>query len=146
MKKRFLALLLSLILLLLLLSACAAEQDALLVTVLDVGQGDCVLLSLGGKHMLIDTGSAASRDQLLGELSRLGIKDLDAILVTHPHEDHYGNAGMLMETRTVGELFLPERQGEELGYDLMLTKARACGVAEKTLADKESFSCIVSFL
>ena len=140
MKKRILASMLSLLLLLLPLSACATDKDTLFITVLDVGQGDCLLLSCAGEHLLIDTGSAVSRDRLLGELSRLGITDLDAILVTHPHEDHYGNVGMLLETRTVGALFLAERPGEELGYELMLARAMACGVETKTLTDGTTFS------
>ncbi len=139
MKRRILSLVLSALLLLCMLSACAPKGNALLVTVLDIGQGDCILLSLGGRHMLIDTGPAASRDLLLGELNRLGVNDLDAILVTHPHEDHYGNARVLLETRTVGALFLPQATGEELGYQLLLEIAAARGVEGKTLVDGDTF-------
>ena len=140
MKKRVVCILL-LLALLLALSACTAQDgSSLRVAVLDVGQGDCVLLSLSGHHVLIDTGSAVSRDLLLGELDRLGVGDLDAILVTHPHEDHYGNARMLLETRTVGALYLSQREGDELGYRVLLEAATACGVERKTLCDGDAFS------
>jgi len=140
MKKRILCLVLALLLLLAVLPACAAQSgSALFVTVLDVGQGDAVLLSFDGKHMLIDTGSAGSRAQLLGELSRLGVTQLEAILVTHPHEDHYGNARALLETRTVMALFLPEQSGDELGYRLLLESAAAQSVEIQKLKDAQSF-------
>ncbi len=140
MKKRvFTCILLLLLLMGVLLSCAPQESGSLLVTVLDVGQGDAVLLSLGGHHLLIDTGSAASRDLLLGELELLGVHDLDAILITHPHEDHYGNARALLETRTVGALFLPKAQGDELGYSLVLEIAAQRNVEIRQLAEGDTF-------
>ena len=140
MKKRIIAVILLLLLLLALFPSCAAkDEDVLHVTVLDVGQGDCTLLSLNGHHVLIDAGSAASRNLLLGELDRLGVDDLDAIIITHPHEDHYGNARVLLETRTVGALYLSQNAGEELGYRVLLETAQACGVQTKALRDGDAF-------
>ena len=139
--KRFLCLGLALLLLCAALSGCVQRDATLLyVTVLDVGQGDAILISCGEHHVLIDTGSAVSRGLLLGELARLGVEDLDAILITHPHEDHYGNVRMLLETRTVGALFLPTAQGEELGYSLLVESAARCGVPIDILADGDTFS------
>lgn len=138
--KRFLCLGLALLLLCAILPGCAQRDATLLyVTVLDVGQGDAILISCGEHHVLIDTGSAVSRGLLLGELARLGVEDLDAILITHPHEDHYGNARMLLETRTVGALFLPASQGEEVGYSILLESAAKCNVPISVLEDGDSF-------
>jgi len=49
----------------------------------------------GDKTFLIDTGPAAAIPQLTGALRELGIKKLDAILLTHIHLDHAGGAGEL---------------------------------------------------
>ena len=81
--------------------------------------------------MLIDTGSAVWQDALVGELAARGVDDLDAIFVTHPHEDHYGNARLLLETHTVGTLILPETDCEEPGYAL------ACDTAERLAVPTE---------
>lgn len=141
MKKRvFAGIVLFFLLLSALLSCAPRTQGALTVDVLDVGQGDAVLLSLDGHRLLVDTGSAVSRDSLLGELNRLGADKLDAIIVTHPHEDHYGNARVLLETHTVGALLLPKASGDEAGYRLLLDIAAQSGVEIRYLTDGDTFS------
>lgn len=56
---------------------------------LDVGQGDAILLRSEGKTMLIDTGN---QDTLLREaLARHHVTHLDALLITHPDDDHMGS-------------------------------------------------------
>ena len=135
MKKRMLLVMLSALFLLSALLSCAPTPSGLCVTVLDVGQGDCMLLSFDGYHLLIDTGSAVSRDALLGELDRLDVKQLNAVLVTHPHEDHYGNVRMLMERFDVATLFLPEAQGDELAFAMLPESAARSEVEIKHLAE-----------
>lgn len=57
------------------------------VTVLDVGQGDAILVADGGAAVLIDAGP----DEVVAqELARQGIIHLDAIVLTHLHDDHVG--------------------------------------------------------
>lgn len=55
--------------------------------VLDVGQGDAILVRDGSRAVLVDTGpdGACAR-----ELARLGVLRLDAIVLTHLHDDHVG--------------------------------------------------------
>lgn len=55
--------------------------------VLDVGQGDAILIQDGSAAILVDTGPDAS---LTRELSKLNVTHLDAIVLTHLHDDHYG--------------------------------------------------------
>jgi len=139
-KIRVSAFLLALLLLLPLVSGCAPQEaNVLYVTVLDVGQSDCILLTLGERRMLIDTGSTVWQDELVGELAARGVEHLDILFVTHPHEDHYGNARLLLETHTVGALILPETQSEELGYRILCETAERIAVPTKHMGDGDAF-------
>ena len=63
------------------------------IVMLDVGQGDAILVQSGGRSMLIDTGN---KDDLLRRaLARSHIVHLDGVLITHPDDDHCGSLDML---------------------------------------------------
>jgi competence protein ComEC len=67
----------------------------LVVTFVDMGQGEAIIVrSPSGRALLIDGGSTdtdgerVARRVLLPSLFAAGVRQLDAILITHPHEDH----------------------------------------------------------
>jgi competence protein ComEC len=88
------------------------------VTVIDVGQGDAVLVEGGrGGRLLVDGGP--NPDRLLVELdARLPPWDrrLDALILTHPHEDHAAGMALLLERYRVGRVFEPGMRGPGPGY------------------------------
>ena len=73
-----------------------AETGILKISCLDCGQGDLCLLELpDGNNLLIDTGppgkqSGIAAGSLLPWLAERGINELDQIIITHAHDDHYG--------------------------------------------------------
>lgn len=63
------------------------------ITFLDVGQGDCIhIQSKSGNHYLIDGGSSSVSDvgkyRILPYLKYHGVRELEAVFITHPDEDH----------------------------------------------------------
>ena len=77
------------------------------VYVLDVGQGDAVLICQDGAYCLIDTGPAEAEDALLYDLHALDVESLDYLVLTHPHVDHTGNARAVLSDFPVKQLLLP---------------------------------------
>lgn len=70
-------------------AAQAPPPQELIVRILDVGQGDAILIQNGGSTVLVDGGP---NPKLLGRrLDALGLRGvtLDAVILTHAHSDHY---------------------------------------------------------
>jgi competence protein ComEC len=88
------------------------------VTVLDVGQGDAILVEGDrGGRMLVDGGP--DPDRLLIELdNRLPPWDrrIDVVVLTHPHEDHVAGLALLLSRYRIGRVFEPGMRGPGPGY------------------------------
>ena len=81
------------------------------VVFFDVGQGDAVLVRTpSGSAILIDAGPRshfvdAGERVLRPNLEFLGIKRLDAVIITHPHSDHLGGLPHLLRSLPVGIVY-----------------------------------------
>ncbi len=77
------------------------------VTVLDVGQGDAVLVQApDGSALLVDAGPAtggfdAGERIVVPALRHLGVRRLDALVITHPDDDHAGGAAAVIRALDV---------------------------------------------
>lgn len=80
----------------------------MIVHYIDVGQGDCILIQVNNKNLLIDSGPSSNRKNLLTYLNKLKINKLDYIVATHPHEDHIGNMDTIIKRYTIGEFYAPK--------------------------------------
>lgn len=68
----------------------------------------CLVVFPDGKTMLIDTGLGTYAQVLVENLRRLGVKELDYVLISHPHNDHsYGlwEEGGVLDNFTVKQLY-----------------------------------------
>jgi competence protein ComEC len=90
-----------------------AARGTVELFVLDVGQGDAVLIrSPGARWVLVDAGPpsgfrSAGEPAVLGQLHRRGVQRLEAMLLTHPHLDHIGGATALLGDLPVGVVIDP---------------------------------------
>ena len=67
----------------------------------DIGQGDSALVRCGSQTMLIDGGKVKNNQKLVARLKELDVSHLDAVICSHPDEDHCGGlAAVLASTQT----------------------------------------------
>lgn len=94
-------------------SVAAGAEAPLTVKVLDVGQGDAILIRTGQQTILIDTGDdkyyeadkkGKVNDQLFEALAKENITTIDKLILTHAHADHIGKAAKVIERYDVKEL------------------------------------------
>lgn len=89
-------------------SADAMPLEGTAVTVLDVGQGDAVLIAQNNEFCLIDAGDYAHADALLAQLRTAGVPRIDLLVMTHPHADHIGAMLTVVRNFSVGQLLMPD--------------------------------------
>lgn len=71
----------------------------LTVRVLDVGQGDAILVENGASRVLVDGGPDLARmGRLLDSLGLRG-QTIDVVVLTHPHYDHHSGLRALFDSR-----------------------------------------------
>lgn len=96
--------------------------DECRVTVLDVGQGQCILLQSDGRTYMVDCGSEEPHlacQEAVAQLHSQGISRLDGLILTHFDGDHAAGVLPLLEQIQVERLYLPECLDQEgLGQQL----------------------------
>ena len=94
------------------------------LTMLDVGQGDSLLLELKDKTILIDTGGIYSDyslaiNKIIPYLKSRGIKKIEYLILTHGDFDHIGEAINLVNNFKVENVIFNCGEFNELEQDLI---------------------------
>ena len=118
-------------------------QADLDVKVLDVGQGQCVLLASGGEHTLVDCGSGngwyGPGDTASQHLRAMGCWKLDRLILTHYDSDHINGVRDLLARMDVDTLLVPELTDDGQGGEI-LELARTHEVTVTAVENKVDFS------
>ncbi|KAB3539076.1 MBL fold metallo-hydrolase [Alkaliphilus pronyensis] len=125
-------------LIMLLATGCneAIDTRNLNIHIIDVGQGDCILITAPeGKTILIDGGEAKYSKDIINYIKKHEINSIDILIATHPHADHIGGLADVIEDFKVNEIIMPpvahtSKAFEELlitikDKDLKITAAEA---------------------
>lgn len=124
------------------LAAANRPDDRAHLTVLDVGQGDAILVEGGrGGRLLVDGGPDPGR-LIVALDARLAPWDrrLDLVVLSHPHEDHVAGLPLLLERYRVGRLFEPGMRGPGPGYAAFRAELGASGRRVDQLATGDRFA------
>lgn len=110
-----------------------AADGEIAVHYIDVDQGDCAFIEAGSTRVLIDCGEPDYSDRVIRYISSLGIRRIDYVIATHPHDDHIGGMADILEAFSVGRIIMPEIPDNMLPvgdyFDNMLNVIDKMGIA-----------------
>lgn len=86
-------------------------EGQVIVHIIDVGQGDSILIETPDGFMLIDAGTSDSKKDLKEYLKEQGVTEIEYFVVTHAHADHDGGAEMIFDEFEVKNIIF-----EDYGY------------------------------
>jgi len=90
------------------------------VTMLDIGQGNAVLVETATRTLLFDSGpplgrrSDAGRRVIVPYLRSMGIARLDRMVVSHAHDDHFGGALSVLRAFPQAQVLSSLRDGHRV--------------------------------
>lgn len=101
------------------------------VNVIDVGQGDSILVIAGDKSILIDAAEREAADDIIEFIRSKGIKRLDIVIATHPHSDHIGGMGDVIDKFGADKVIVPRLPDDMVpatkAYERFLTSVENMG-------------------
>jgi competence protein ComEC len=95
-------------------------ENKMVTHFIDVGQGDCILIQVNNKNLLIDSGTNDSKETIIRYLKNNNINKLDYIVATHPHDDHIGGMAGIIENFAVGEFYAPKVTSSTESFENMI--------------------------
>ncbi len=108
-----------------------SRPDGLLhLTVLDIGQGDAILVEApSGRTMLVDGGPDPELTlRRLGANTPFFARRIDLVVLSHPHQDHVAGLIEVLDRHRIGAILHAGIGFENAAYDRLLTAAAAAAV------------------
>lgn len=78
------------------------------INFIDVGQGDSILIENRGVYTLIDGGPQENYSYIKKYLNKKNIKKIDNLVLTHPHDDHFGGFIDLLKDININNFYTPK--------------------------------------
>jgi competence protein ComEC len=109
------------------------------IHMIDVGQGDGIAVRTPrGKWIVVDAGPSsptydAGEKRMVPYLLRRGARNIDVLVVTHPHLDHYGGVRAIARSIGVRTLLDPGVSWPDPSYDSLLVGVARSGGAVKVV-------------
>ncbi|MBW9150366.1 MBL fold metallo-hydrolase [Clostridium sp. CM028] len=106
---------------------------------IDVGQADSILIQQGSSSMLVDAGNNEDSETVKNYMSNKGIKKLDFVVGTHPHEDHVGGLDYVINSFQVGKIYMPKRTATTKTFKDVVNAIKSKGLKITAPTPGESF-------
>ncbi|MCC8128348.1 MAG: DNA internalization-related competence protein ComEC/Rec2 [Clostridiales bacterium] len=116
--------------------------ETLTVDLLDVGQGQCILVSGGELTAVIDCGSLTddAGAVLTDALARRGLKRVDVLILTHYDADHTNGVVALCEEGYVERILAPEPDTDPAAAEPLLRSVEEMGTEADTISGETELS------
>lgn len=109
--------------------------------VLDIGQGDAILVTTPEQnHILVDGGPDAQVLSQLGEVLPFFFRDIDLMVLTHPHADHVVGLIAVLQRFHVRAVLMSAPVYESEPYQAFLREVAAQGVPVYMAEASEDFT------
>ena len=117
----------------------ASSLSDLSVHIIDVGQGDSILIWCDGSAMVIDGGPGASKGKTVRYLQSYHIRKLDYVVPTHPDEDHVGGLTGVIENFTVGRVLMTDATANTDAFANFLKAMKSRGLSATRAAPGQTY-------
>lgn len=114
-------------------------KGELKVHFIDVGQADSILIQQGEQSMLVDAGNNDDGNLVKDYLQKQGIKNLEFLVGTHPHEDHIGGLDYVINAFKVGKVYMPKASSNTKTFTDVVNAAKNKGLSFTAPNPGESF-------
>lgn len=145
---KLICLLIAMLLSVAVLSSCSIQlgssnddQDKLVVSYLDIGQGDSIFVELPNQQtMLIDAGVNDVGEKIINYIKGRGYSKIDYLVATHPHADHIGSTEYVVRHMDIGEIYMPKVSANTKTYEKLLESISKKGYKIKNAKSGDSIA------
>lgn len=138
MNRKFMSVLLSFALLISFLNFDYADAAArLVVSFIDVGQGNATLIQFKGRNIIIDTGTEDEYSKLKAFLDSKNVRTIHNMILSHDDSDHMGAADLLIRDYNVRKVTRAKYRTAKDTYDVkeLNSAIRRNGIDVKKVQD-----------
>lgn len=109
------------------------KDSKLMISYMDVWQGDAAYIKVNGNDILIDAGPRSNSKELLEQLKAKNIDDFELVIATHPHEDHIGGMVDVFKEYEVKAFYSPKITHTTKTYENLVKAVKDEGLKTKEL-------------
>ena len=109
------------------------------IDMIDVGNGSCYLIRSGSSAVIFDCGSlgagAVGSQTIVPALRALGVRSLDAVVISHPNLDHYGALPEVVRAFSVPRVLVTPQFIKWARYGAALEALRAAQIGGASIEE-----------